>query len=101
MKNRTNRNQGEGDKASARRYNNHAAEFVAEGKVDKAAREARDFVEAEPADAAAAERAAKRGPGGTRVSLDDLVAKGRTVVDRVRPMIERAAGKLRAKFSSK
>lgn len=97
----TNKNQGEGDKASARRYNDHAAEFVAEGKVDQAARTARDFVETEPAAAVAAERTAQRGPGASKVSLEDLMARGRTVVDRMRPMIERAAGKLRAKFTTK
>ncbi len=58
----TNANQGEGDKASARRYNENAREFVAEGKVDKAALEAEEFVEAEPAEAARAEREAKQGP---------------------------------------
>jgi hypothetical protein len=93
-----NGNQGEGDKASARRYNQHAEEFVSDGRVNKAAADAREFVEAEPEEAQAAERAGKRGPSGTKVSLDDLMAKGRTVVDRVRPMIERAADKVRAAF---
>ncbi len=91
-----NGNQGEGDKASARRYNQHAEEFVADGRVNKAAADAREFVEAAPAEAMAAERAAKHGP--SKGLLDDLVAKGRNVVDRVRPMIERAADKVRAGF---
>ncbi len=91
-----NGNQGEGDKASARRYNENAEEFVADGRVDKAAADARDFVETEPEEAQAAERAGKHGPSSTKVSLDDLMAKGRTVVDRVRPMLDRAADKVRA-----
>lgn len=33
------KNQGEGDRASARRYNEKTREFVESGKVDKAARE--------------------------------------------------------------
>ena len=36
---------GEGDKASARQSSRHAREFVAEGEVDEAAREAARFVE--------------------------------------------------------
>jgi hypothetical protein len=94
------RNQGEGDKVSARHYNRQAREFVADGKVDDAAREAKLYVERNPADAERAERQAKRGPK-TRVSVDELIAKGRTVVDRVRPVITRAADKIRSRFGRK
>ncbi|MGN6110700.1 MAG: hypothetical protein ACTHU0_36695 [Kofleriaceae bacterium] len=94
-------NQGEGDRVSARRYDKNVRDFVAEGKVDEAARQARDYVESSPEDAERAERTAKRGPHGTRVSVDDLVAKSRTMIDRVRPMVERAAAKLRATLSRK
>ncbi len=97
-------NQGEGDKISARHYNRSAREFVADGKVDDAAREAARYIEAEPEDATRAEAAAKRGPhgarlGGTRVSVDELVAKGRTVVERVRPIVERVVDRVRNKIS--
>ena len=92
-------NQGEGDRISARRYNEDASGFVAEGKVEPAAREAAQFVEAEPEEAKAAEQRAKRGPHGTKVSVDELVAKGRTVIDRVRPMVERVVERVKAKFS--
>lgn len=37
-----NRNQGEGDRKSAERYNKSAQEFVKEGKVERAARNAGD-----------------------------------------------------------
>jgi len=95
-------NQGEGDKLSARHYNRSVREFVAGGKVDEAAHEARLYVERDPADAERAEQQAKRGPkGGTRVSVDELVAKGRSIVDRVRPYLARASTKLRARFSRK
>lgn len=95
-------NQGEGDKASARRYNRRVREFVAEGKVDEAAHEAEQYVEHEPDDAARAERKAKRGPQhGTRVTADELIAKGLTVFDRVRPVVVRAIGKLRSRLSRK
>lgn len=94
-------NQGEGDKASARKYNRAAESFVAEGKVGAAAREAEDFVEREPDEAARAEELAKRGPGGAKVSLDDLIAKGRSVVERVaetvKPYVDRARAKLARK----
>ena len=91
-------NQGEGDRRSARRYNNDVRSFVAEGKVDQAAREAKDYVEQNPGDAARAEAAARKGPRGTRASVDELIAKGRTVIDRIRPLFERAAETLRRRF---
>jgi hypothetical protein len=94
-------NQGEGDKASARRYNEHAEEFVREGKVPQAAQDARGYIERDPGDAAKAEAKAKKGPFGTRVSVDELVAKGRTVVDRAKPVVERMVGNLRARFGRK
>ena len=91
-----NPNQGEGDRVSARRYNRDVREFVAEGKVDQAAEDARRFLEREPEAAANAEAKAKRGPKkhGTRVSVDELVAKGRTVIERV-------MHRLRARFARK
>ncbi|MDX2094220.1 MAG: hypothetical protein SFX73_40690 [Kofleriaceae bacterium] len=94
-------NQGEGDRISARHYNRGVREFVKEGKVDEAAREAADYVEAEPDDAKHAERVAKRGPHPTRVSVDDLVAKGRNMLDRVRPYVERFVGQVRQRLVRK
>ena len=77
-------NQGEGDRASARRYDDHVRDFVADGKVEPAANEARAYVEREAEDAAKAEAEARRGPAGRRTSVDQLVAKGRTVFERLR-----------------
>lgn len=94
-------NQGEGDKASARQYNNDLREFVSEGRVDEAAQDARRYVERDPADAERAEARAKRGPRGKGVSVDELIAKGKSVVDRVRPYVERASQKLRSRFGRK
>jgi len=94
-------NQGEGDRASARRYDKHVEEFVSEGKVADAATEARDYVEREPEEASKAEAKAKRGPGIRNLSVDELVSKGHSVIDRVRPMVDRAVGKLRARFGRK
>lgn len=95
-------NEGEGNRTAARRYNRRAREFVAEGEVDEAAREAKDFVEHDPAEAERAEKSAKRGPHkvrGPRVSVDELVAKSRTVVDRVRPIVKRTIAKVRSRLS--
>lgn len=94
-------NQGEGDRVSARHYNRDAREFVADGKVEEAAREAKNFVEREPEEAERDERKAKRGPGATRVSVDDLVAKARSVVDRVKPALQRASTSIRSRLSRK
>lgn len=94
-------NQGEGDRVSARRYNRDARRFVADGKVEPAARDAKDYVERDPGGAARAEAKAKRGPKGTRASVDELIAKGRTVVDRVRPIVDRVAKRVRARLRRK
>jgi hypothetical protein len=76
-------NQGEGDRASARRYDEHVREFVADGKVPDSAGEARRFVETHPEDAAKAERKAKRGPART------------SIFDRLERVIERLRGRVR------
>ena len=78
-------NQGEGDRASARRYNEHAQEFIASGKVEPAAEQAEGYVERDPADAAAAEAKARKGPRASRLpALHELVAKARSVLARLR-----------------
>lgn len=75
-------NQGEGDRASARRYDQHVEEYVAEGKVDPAAKTAESYVEAHPDDARAAERDAKRGPHGG--AFAELIERSRAMIRRVR-----------------
>jgi hypothetical protein len=98
-------NQGEGDRLSARHYNEQLRKFVDGGNVEPAARKAETYVEQMPEAAARAERTARRGPAArgssARQSLDELVAKARTVADRVRPIVDRAVGKLRARFVRK
>lgn len=94
-------NQGEGDRVSARRYDKHVQEFVSEGKVAEAATSARDYVEKEPGEAKAAEAAAKRGPKGRLLSVDEIVSKGHSVVERVRPLVSRAVGRFRERFGRK
>lgn len=97
--------QGEGDRISARRYDRNVREFIDEGRVPDAANEARVFVEQDPEGAQKAEREAKRGPkrGSEKrgLSVDDIVTKGHSVVERARPMISRALGRLRARFGRK
>ena len=91
-------NQGEGDRISARRYNRSVREFVADGKVEEAARDAAFYVEAEPEDAKRAEKAARKGQHRSRVSVDELVAKGRTAVERIRPIVDRIVGRVRSRL---
>jgi hypothetical protein len=74
-------NQGEGDKVSARKYNNDLRDFISTGKVDKAANDARAYVESDPEGAARAERKAKH---GTVRPIDEIVAMGRNLVERVK-----------------
>lgn len=94
-------NQGEGDRISARHYNDQVRDFIADGKVDRAAHDAELYVERNAQDAVRAERKARRGPRPTRVSLEELVDMGRTMIDRVRPYVERGVGRLRARFLRK
>ena len=94
-------NQGEGDRISARRYDKHAREFVAEGKVPAPATDARLSGERAPVAAATAAATARRGPKGRMISVDEIVAKGHSVIERVRPMVSRAVGNLRARFGRK
>lgn len=82
--------QGEGDRISARRYGRRVREFVAGGKVEPSARDAEAYVERLPDAAARAERKTRRGPRPTRVSFDELVAKGHTVLDRMQSLLHRA-----------
>jgi hypothetical protein len=88
--------QGEGDRISAKHHSERLREYVVIGKVDRAARDAGAYVTRDPDDAARAEHRARRGPHPTRVSIDELVAMGRTVVDRVRPIVGRAVVRLRS-----
>jgi hypothetical protein len=94
MNDRKDPNQGEGDRASARRYDNHVEEFVSEGKVEPAARDAEEYVEREPKDAARAERTARRGPHGLRGQIEGIVeeavGKGRALFERMRARIAHA-----------
>lgn len=94
-------NQGEGDRRSARHYDRHVRDFVEGGKVEPAARDAARFVDEQPEEAARAERAGKRGPGSVRTSIDELIAKGQTVVDRMRPVVERAVDKVKSRLARK
>jgi hypothetical protein len=89
-------NQGEGDRKSARRYDRHLQEFISEGKVDDAAQIARNFVDLHPLEAERAEIKAKGKPGAF-ASAEQLVARGRTFIERVR----HAATKLRARVPKK
>lgn len=96
-------NQGEGDRRSARRYNNKVREFVKRGQVEPAARDASGYVEQEPGDAARAERTARHGPKVVRApglwrALDELIGKARKYGDVVRPIVARAIGVVRARL---
>jgi hypothetical protein len=98
-------NQGEGDRVSARHYNQQLRDFVGKGKVEPAAKAAEAYVEQMPEAAARAERDARRGPGARGsspgLSLDGMVAKARELAEHARPLVDRAIGKLRARLNRK
>ena len=84
-------NQGEGDRASARRYDQHTRAFADAGNVEPAAENAKQYVENDPEGAARAERAAKHGPHGLRTMMEDIYARGRAVFERWRARLTTAA----------
>jgi hypothetical protein len=90
-------NQGEGDRRSSRRYNRDVQRFVADGKVEGAAEEAKQYVERHPSQAARDEAKARKGPGAS-ATVDELIAKGRTIVDRIKPVVERVTQRVRRSF---
>lgn len=93
-------NQGEGDRVSARKYNQQVREFAQGGKVEPAALSAEAYVEHDPEDAARAERIARRGPLHARGAAGHA-SLTRSVVARLRPIVDRAVGKLRARLVRK
>jgi hypothetical protein len=86
------RNQGEGDRTSARRYDRHLQDFVSGGKVDEAAQKAREFVAAHPEEAKRDERKAKAGPN-PRGLVEQIVAKGRAMFERIRHAVHDRHGR--------
>ena len=82
-------NQGEGDWASARRYDRHVRDYVAQGGS-----RGRWYFEHHADEAAGAERQARHG-GSRLATVDELVAKGQSVLARVRG----AASNLRARLA--
>jgi hypothetical protein len=79
------KNQGEGDRASARRYERDVKGYVARGKekVERAASSAKTYVEQHGDDARRAERQAARGPHAWP-TFDELVARGKQWIERMR-----------------
>lgn len=86
-------NEADGDPIPGRRYQRRIREFVAGGQVDRAARDAERHVERAPDAAARAEAEARRGPRSPWVSVDELVAKSHTVIDRMEALVRRIAGR--------
>lgn len=75
---------------------------TAHQRAPDAAKGTRAYVDKDPHPS---ERAAPRAPGpahGPRVSVDELVAKGRSIFDplvaRFRPLVARATARLRTRF---
>jgi hypothetical protein len=88
-------NQTEGDRIPGQHYHRRVREFVASGRVGPAARDAERYVERAPDDAARAEAEARHGPRSPRVSVDELVAKGHTVIGRMEALVRRIADRFR------
>jgi len=93
MDDRKDPNQGEGDRESDRRYREHLDDFISRGKVRRAAQGAERYVEKDPEGAARAERAARRGPHGYMGVVEDLLARGKTIFERVKARVTAATRK--------
>jgi hypothetical protein len=89
-------NHGERDRERDRAVHRYVREFVASGEVEPVTRDADPRIELAPEPPPPppdrrAERKARRGPPPTKVPLDELVAKGHTVIDRVQLLMRRIA----------
>jgi hypothetical protein len=95
---RKDKNQGEGDRESARRYNDHAREFVVYGDTRRAARDARDAVDGpEAPELEAAERRGKAPAHMTRLEqLRGLAQRARHAIG---DLIADLGGRLAARKS--
>lgn len=93
MDDRKDPNQGEGDRESDRRYREHLDDFISRGKVRRAAQGAERYVEKDPEGAARAERTARRGPHGYFHIVEDILARGKSIYDRVKARVTAATRK--------
>ena len=75
-------------------------ESIAGREAVLAGREARPYVDQEREGVVRAARTAARG-WPTEVSVDEMVAGNLSVIDRMRPIVDRAVGRLRARFCRK
>ena len=82
-------NQGEGDRVSARSYEQKLKEFMSEGKVDPAARDAARAVDGPEGPALRAAEEAGKAPARTGV-VDALKGVGRAFMTGARAAIEQA-----------
>jgi hypothetical protein len=87
-------NPGEGDHLSTRRHARNVREFVAGSKGEPAARNAEIRIEPQTAEAGRAERQVRRALRPTKVTIDELVAKGHTVIDRLGALVHRVADRI-------
>jgi hypothetical protein len=85
-----------GDRLSTRRHGRKVREFVARGKVEPAVR-SHEIVEPRSEAAGRAKRKVRGGPRPTKVTIDELVAKGRTVIDRLEAVVHRVADRIRSR----
>jgi hypothetical protein len=78
---------------AARRSGRAAHEHIDDGDTENVF-----FVEHETGDAVRADKGARRGGHRSRVSVDELVAKGHSVFDRVRPIVDRVVDRVRSRL---
>lgn len=90
---------GEGEGVSVHLDCEQLREFIAGGPLGSVAHESGAYV-GRQREAAPMARNAVRG-SQTQISIDELVAKNRSIVERVRPMVRRAVGRLRVRFRRK
>jgi hypothetical protein len=89
-----NQNEGEGSRTAAREYNAGVQSFIADDKVEPAAREAKDYVEHHPTEAEREEMAGKAGPRPIARRVEDLIIEGRAMVDRAVSRVRRVRSKI-------
>lgn len=87
---------GEGERGSVHHDYEQLREFVAGGQLKSAAHEAEAHVGHQREEVARAARGSQ-----TQISIDEMVAKNRSIVEGVRSIVHRAVGRLRSRFRRK
>jgi hypothetical protein len=91
------KNEGEGSRSADRAYTKGVQSFINEDRVERAAREAKDYVEEHPTEAERDEMAGKVGPKPIAHRLEELATEGKAMFHRAVERVKSAVNKRMAR----